>query len=67
MQYRTLAAWMAAHNMKDEQMAEKLRLSVSFVNRLRHGHLRPSSETALRIETVTGIPFKDLMLQKRNN
>ncbi len=54
-----------SHNrLNSKQLAHKLGISESYMCMLRSGRRRPSPDLAQKIETVTGIPFKKLLLKK---
>lgn len=51
-----LKAWMGAHDENDESLSRKVGVSRVQIRRIRLGENRPSPETALRLQEVTGIP-----------
>jgi 3,4-dihydroxy 2-butanone 4-phosphate synthase/GTP cyclohydrolase II len=48
-----LIAYMDAEKVREEDFAEKIGASQSYVNRLKNGHVWPSSEMARRIMAAT--------------
>lgn len=51
-----LAQWMSASGLTDEAVSRKVGVSRVQVLRLRQGINRPSPETAMKLEALTGIP-----------
>lgn len=49
-----LSEWMAAHNIDDDVLAEKLAIDRSTASRIRRGKQKPSWGVAARILDVTG-------------
>lgn len=50
----------------ERELARRLGVSVSHLNMIKHGDRRPSPELAQKIETLTGIPFRKLLLSKES-
>ena len=62
--YENLKEYMENTGTKESEMAEKLDISVSYVNLIKNGERRPSPQLAEKIEALTGIPFRKLLLNK---
>ncbi len=60
--YENLKEYMEHTGTKESEMAEKLGISASYVNLIKNGERRPSPQLAEKIEAVTGIPFRKLLL-----
>ena len=52
-------------DVTERQLREKLGISKSYMNQLKHGERRPSAHLALHIEEITGVPFKELLFAER--
>ena len=66
MKHTSLRTFMKAHKLTELQMATRLGISQPHMNRLKGERQRPSPELAARIERLTGIPFKRLVLAPKN-
>jgi transcriptional regulator with XRE-family HTH domain len=64
MTHKDLDQYITCKNLSSKQLAHKLGISESYMCMLRNGRRRPSPDLAQKIETVTGIPFKKLLLKK---
>jgi transcriptional regulator with XRE-family HTH domain len=51
-----LEQWMRAGGFTDEAVSQKVGVSRVQITRIRNGQNRPSRETAMKLEAVTGIP-----------
>jgi transcriptional regulator with XRE-family HTH domain len=56
--------YMIYNRLNSKQLAHKLGISESYMCMLRSGWRRPSPDLAQKIEILTGIPFKKLLLKK---
>jgi transcriptional regulator with XRE-family HTH domain len=56
--------YMICNQLNSKQLANRLGISESYMSMLRQGRRRPSPDLAQKIENVTGIPFKKLLLKK---
>jgi transcriptional regulator with XRE-family HTH domain len=65
--YENLKEYMENTGTKESEMAEKLGVSASYVNLIKNGERRPSPQLAEKIEAITGIPFRKLLLNGTNN
>lgn len=59
-----LKRYLKSNKISQRAFAKKLRISTAYMNALVHGSRRPGGPLAARIESVTGIPFKVLVLGK---
>lgn len=59
--YENLKEYMEHLKLKERELAEKLGISISYLNMLKNGQRRPSPELALKIENITGIPLRKLL------
>ncbi len=48
--------------MKNYQIAQKVGITPAFYSEIINGKKRPGRETAVRLEQITGVPFKTWML-----
>lgn len=48
----------------EKELARKLGISIAYINMLKHGHRRPAPDLALKIEKLTGIPFRSWYQKK---
>ncbi len=62
--YKTINEYLLNKHMSPKQLAAKLGISESYMSMLRLGRRRPSPDLAQKIETVTGVPFKRLLLKE---
>ncbi len=60
-----LDTWMIDKGVGNKHLAEMLQISRVQVSRLRRRLYRPSVETALKLEEITGIPAAELILAAR--
>ena len=60
--YENLKEYMENTKVTEKEIAEKLGVSTSYVNLIKNGERRPSPELAEKIEALTGIPFRKLLL-----
>jgi transcriptional regulator with XRE-family HTH domain len=64
MTHKDIDQFIAYKRLSAKQLAHKLGISESYMSMLRLGRRRPSPDLAQKIETLTGIPFKQLLLKK---
>jgi transcriptional regulator with XRE-family HTH domain len=62
--HRTIDGYLKHTKTTGKQLADTLGISDSYMSMLRLGQRRPSPELAQKIEAVTGIPFKKLLLKE---
>jgi transcriptional regulator with XRE-family HTH domain len=62
--YKTINDYLINKHLSPKQLAAKLDISESYTSMLRLGRRRPSPDLAQKIEAVTGVPFKRLLLKK---
>ena len=67
MRYDNIDQYIIHKKLNGKQLAGKLGISESHMSWLRLGKRRPSPDLAQKIENVTGIPFKNLLLKKGRN
>ena len=61
---KTIDGYLKQTKTTAKQLAERLGISDSYMSMLRLGKRRPSPQLAQKIEAVTGIPFKTLLLKE---
>ncbi len=61
--HKTINEYLMHKHMSPKQLAAKLGISESYMSMLRSGRRRPSPELARKIETLTGIPLKNLLFK----
>jgi transcriptional regulator with XRE-family HTH domain len=49
------------HNMTQEELAKKVRVGISTIQKYESGELIPSNQTLLRLSTVLDIPATELL------
>jgi len=62
--YKTINDYLINKHLSPKQLAVKLGISESYMSMLRLGRRRPSPDLGQKIEDVTGVPFKKLLLKK---
>ena len=62
--YKPIKEYLINKHLSPKQLAAKLDISESYMSMLRLGRRRPSPDLAQKIEAVTGVPFKRLLLKK---
>ena len=62
--YKSTNEYLINKHLSPKQLAAKLDISESYMSMLRLGRRRPSPDLAQKIEAVTGVPFKRLLLKK---
>jgi transcriptional regulator with XRE-family HTH domain len=67
MRYDNIDQYMTHNRLDGKQLAGKLGISESYMSLLRFGKRRPSPDLAQKIENITGIPFKNLLIKKGRN
>lgn len=60
--HESIAEFLEQKQMSEAELADKIGVSQAYVNMMKKGERRPSPELAQKIEAVTGIPFKNLLL-----
>jgi transcriptional regulator with XRE-family HTH domain len=65
--HESLKEYLEHNDMAEKDLAKKLGVSISYVSMLKRGERRPSPELAKKIERVTGIPFRLLLLGNENS
>ena len=62
MRYRTVGEYLKAKKIRQRQFAAQMGMSQSHVSELVRGKHRPSPKLAAKIEKITGIPLRRLLL-----
>jgi transcriptional regulator with XRE-family HTH domain len=62
MKYKNIQEYLARTGQTEKQLADSIGVSQAFVSMLKRGVTRPSPKLAEKIESVTGIPFRALLL-----
>ncbi len=62
MSYTTFKEYMQQTGKSDRQVARLIGVSQSHINMIKNGYRRPSPEVARKMEALSGIPFRDLLL-----
>lgn len=65
MKYKSIADYLERTGKTEQEFAQELGVSQPFINMIKKGEKRPSPELALKIEKLTGIPFRALLLGDR--
>jgi HTH-type transcriptional regulator / antitoxin HigA len=65
--HKTLREYLERAGTTEKEIAAQLGISTSHLSMIKKGTRRPSPEVALRIETLTGIPFRSLLLAKNKS
>jgi HTH-type transcriptional regulator / antitoxin HigA len=60
--HETISEYLENTGATERELAGKLGISASHLNMIKKGTRRPSPELAQKIETLTGIPFRKLLL-----
>ncbi len=63
MKYKSLSDYLKRTGKTERELATKLGVSQPFINMIKKGEKRPSPELAQKIEALTGIPFRALLLR----
>jgi transcriptional regulator with XRE-family HTH domain len=62
MNYSTIREYLEKTGKSERQFARMLGISQSHLNMIKNGSRRPSPELARKIEKITGIPFRSLLV-----
>ncbi len=62
--HKEITHYLKQNRVTAKELATNLGISKSHMSMLRRGTRRPSPELAQKIEAVTGIPFKKLLLKQ---
>jgi transcriptional regulator with XRE-family HTH domain len=60
--HESLKEYLEHKGMAEKEFAKKLGVSIAYISLLRRGLRRPSAKLARKIEVMTGIPFRRLLL-----
>jgi transcriptional regulator with XRE-family HTH domain len=64
MRYKSISEYLERTGKKQKDLSAQLGISQAFLNEIKSGKKRPSPELAAKIEVLTGIPFRKLLLNK---
>ena len=62
MSYSTIREYLQKTGKSERQFARMVGKAQSHINMIKNGSRRPSPELARKIETITGIPFRSLLV-----
>ena len=62
--FKTIRDYLKRSGKTEKQLARLLGVSQPYVNMLKNGRRRPGPDLAERIEAVTGIPFRSLLIRE---
>jgi transcriptional regulator with XRE-family HTH domain len=65
--YASIREYLQKTHQTARELAEKVGVSEAYVLMLKAGKRRPSPELAKKLEAVTGIPFRKLLLPSEKN
>ena len=65
MVHETLEQYLKNKRGRAKQLATELGITPSYLSMLKKRQRRPSPELAQRLEDLTGVPFRNLLLGKR--
>jgi transcriptional regulator with XRE-family HTH domain len=60
--YKNICDYLNRSGKTEKDLAEILGISIPYMNLLKHGKRRPSPELALKIERITRIPLRKLLI-----
>ena len=60
--YRDIRDFLKRTGMTEAELARLAGITQSYVNKIKNGTRRPSPEVAARLEAITGIPLRTLLL-----
>ncbi len=60
--HESLKEYLEHNGIAEKDLAKKLGVTIAYVSMLKRGLRRPSPEMARKIEAMTGIPFRRLLL-----
>jgi transcriptional regulator with XRE-family HTH domain len=63
MKYKDIRDYLERTGKTEKELADAIGVSQAFVNMLKRGEKMPSPKLAAKIESVTGIPFRALLLR----
>ena len=66
MKYSNIEQYLEESGKSERQLARLLGITQPYVNQLKRGQRQPSPRLAYKIEAVTGIPFRSLLLSEGN-
>lgn len=66
MKCKTISEYLEKSKKTESELAALLEISQAHVNEIKNGKKRPSPELAQKIESLTGIPLRELLLKNNN-
>jgi transcriptional regulator with XRE-family HTH domain len=66
MKCKTISEYLEKSDRTEADVARELGISQAHMNEIKNGKKRPSPELAQKIENLMGIPFRDLLLNKKD-
>jgi len=64
--HESLKEYLEHNGIAEKDFARKLGISIAYVSMLKSGRRRPGVDLARKIERLTGIPFRRLLLPDEN-
>ncbi len=61
--YKSIRDYLKRTGKTESELAELARISQAHVNMIKNGSRRPTPEVAARLEAITGIPLRTLLLK----
>lgn len=66
MKCKTISEYLEKTSKTEVEFSGELGISQAHLNEIKNGKKRPSPELASKIEAITGIPFRNLLLRDGN-
>ena len=66
MKYSSLVEYIEKTGVTQVELANQIGISQPHLNQILSGNKRPSPEVAARIEEISGVPFRSLLLPDNN-
>jgi transcriptional regulator with XRE-family HTH domain len=66
MKYKNIADYLERTGKTELKFADELGISQPFLNMIKKGTRRPNPELADKIDKLTGIPFRSLLLNRKD-
>jgi transcriptional regulator with XRE-family HTH domain len=67
MNHKTISDYLAENGKTEMEFSKELGISQAYLNEIKNGKKRPSPELAEKIEAITGIPFRVLLLSNNSS
>ncbi len=65
MKSKTIGEYLERTDQTESALAARLGISQAHLNEIKNGKKRPSAKLAVKIESITGIPFRVLLLGEK--